>query len=614
MPLKKIIFKPGINRENTRYATEGGWYDCDKVRFRQDFPEKIGGWGRISDDTFLGVCRSLWCWVTLGSIPLTGVGTNLKFYVESGGIYNDITPLRDTETLTDPFETVLGSAIVTVTDAAGGYQNGDFVTFSGATAVGGITLVGEYQITANGGPTYTVTASSVASSSATGGGSVTATYQINVGAAAVVPFSGWGSGTWGSGTWGVGTASAEGIRLWSQFNFGEDLIYAYRGGEIFYWDATAGVSTPGVALSGLVGASDVPTRTNLVFGSDINRFVFALGANDIGTATFDPLLVRWSDQENAVNWTPSILNQAGSLRLSKGSQIVTATQGRQEVLVWTDSTLYSFQYVGAPIVWGAQTVGDNISIASQNAVAYANGVAFWMGKDKFYAYDGTSKPLRCDLRKYVFEDMDTGQYDQVCAGTNEAFNEVWWFYCSAGSHDNDRYVVYNYVQDIWYYGNLGRTAWIDTGVRRLPLAATYSNNLVDHESGVDNNETPIPASIAASISSSEFDLEDGHHFMFVWRVLPDVRFEGSTAASPSMTMSLLPLASSGSGYNDPASEGGTNAATTTRTAVLPVEAFTSQLYTRVRGRQMAIKVESDALGVQWQLGAPRIDMRPDGRR
>jgi hypothetical protein len=614
MPLKKIVLKPGVNRENTRYTTEGGWYDCDKIRFRQGTPEKIGGWQRISSNTFLGVCRSLSNWVTLGGVNIVSLGTNLKFYLEVGGGYNDITPLRATETLTDPFTTDSGSPIVEVEDTNGGYSDGAFVTFSGASAVGGLDLNGEYQLTSTGGTTYTIDAGTPASSTATGGGTVTAAYQINVGPAAVVPLTGWGAGPWAGGTWGIGQATEDSIRIWSQANFGEDLIYGPRGGAIYYWDATGGVASRGVLLSSLAGATDVPTHQNLILTSDISRFVFAFGANEYGSATVDPMLIRWSDQEDALNWTPAATNQAGFLRLSNGSEIVTAVQSRQEVLVWTNSAVYSLQYQGAPIVWGAQLVGENISLAGQNAVAYANGVSYWMGKDKFYMYDGRVQSLRCDLRQYVFSDLNTAQYEQVVAGTNEGFNEVWWFYCSTNSSENDRYVIYNYREDVWYFGNLGRTAWLDSGLRNFPLAATYANNLVNHESGVDDRIAADPAPIAAYITSSEFDLDDGHQFAFVWRVLPDMTFRGSTAASPSATMTLLPLRNSGSGYNNPASVGGSNSAGITRTATLPIEEFTGQVYTRVRGRQMAMKIESDGLGVTWQLGAPRLDMRPDGRR
>jgi hypothetical protein len=615
MPLKKLLLKAGVNRENTRYTSEGGWYECDKIRFRQGTPEKIGGWQRISSTTFQGVCRSLWNWVTLGSQNLIGVGTNLKFYIENGGAYNDITPLRATVVLTDPFETTSGSPIVTVTDASGGYADGDFVTFSGASAVGGLTLNDEYQITltivAN---EYTIDAGANASSSATGGGTVTAAYQINVGTAFAVPLVGWGASSWGSGTWGVGSVSTNSIRLWSQSNFGEDLIFGPRGGAIYYWDATSGLTARAVELSTLAGASNVPTDQNFVEISDINRFVFAFGANEFASATVNPMLVRWSDQGNALNWTPSATTQAGFLTLSRGSKLVTAKQSRQEVLVWTDSALYSMQYVGAPVVWAAQLVGENISIAGQNAVAYANGVAYWMGKDKFYKYDGRTTPLRCDLRQFIFNDFNVQQYDQVVAGTNESYHEIWWFYCSTDQTTSDRYVVYNYMEDVWYYGTMSRSAWLDSGLRDHPLGATYSSNLVNHEQGVDDNENATTLPIHAYVASAEFDLDDGHQFAFIWRILPDIRFDGSTSGSPSATMTLLPLANSGSGYSDPASVGGNNAQAVTRTAVLPVEQFTGQIYTRVRGRQLAMKVESTGLGVTWQLGAPRLDMRPDGRR
>ena len=615
MPLKKLLLKAGVNRENTRYTSEGGWYECDKIRFRQGTPEKIGGWQRISSTTFQGVCRSLWNWVTLGSQNLIGVGTNLKFYLENGGAYNDITPLRATVVLTDPFETTSGSPIVTVTDASGGYADGDFVTFSGASAVGGLTLNDEYQITltivAN---EYTIDAGANASSSATGGGTVTAAYQINVGTAFAIPLVGWGASSWGSGTWGVGEVSTNSIRLWSQSNFGEDLIFGPRGGAIYYWDATSGLTARAVELSTLAGASNVPTDQNFIEISDINRFMFAFGANEFASATVNPMLVRWSDQGNALNWTPSATTQAGFLTLSRGSKLVTAKQSRQEVLVWTDSALYSMQYVGAPVVWAAQLVGENISIAGQNAVAYANGVAYWMGKDKFYKYDGRTTPLRCDLRQFIFNDFNTQQYDQVVAGTNESYHEIWWFYCSTDQTTSDRYVVYNYMEDVWYYGTMSRSAWLDSGLRDHPLGATYSSNLVNHEQGVDDNENATTLPIHAYVASAEFDLDDGHQFAFIWRILPDIRFDGSTSGSPSATMTLLPLANSGSGYSDPASVGGNNAQAVTRTAVLPVEQFTGQIYTRVRGRQLAMKVESTGLGVTWQLGAPRLDMRPDGRR
>ena len=617
MPLQKVALKAGINREGTRYTTEGGYYDGDKIRFRQGTPEKIGGWQQISTSTFEGVCRSLHNWVTLGSQNLIGVGTHLKFYIENIGNYFDITPLRASNTLTNPFTTVSGSAVVTVTDANGGYKNGDYVTFSNATAVGGLTIDGEFTVSLtsiSAVNTFTITAASNATSSATGGGTVTAAYQINVGNPFAIPITGWGAGSWGQGTWGVGESSTTQIRFWSQSNFGEDLIFGHGGSSIFYWDNTNGVETRGVLLSSLSGASDVPVVQNLILVSDINRFVFCFGTNELGTTTLDPTLLRWSDQENAANWTPAATNQAGSLRLSRGTKIVAASQARQEILVWTDSSLYSLQYVGAPAVWSASVVGENISISSQNAVAYANGIAYWMGKDKFYKYDGRTAPLKCDVRKYVFNDFNTSQYSQVFSGTNESFHEAWWFYCSDGATNIDKYVIYNYLDDIWYYGTLARTAWLDSGLRDSPLAATYTLNLVNHESGVDDNETGTTAAITAFVESSDFDLDDGHKFMHVNRIIPDITFDGSTANSPVVTMTLNPLSNSGSGRHSPTSVGGVNNATVTRTATSPVEVFTDQINVRVRGRQISMRLESSATGVTWQMGTPRLDMRPDGRR
>ena len=624
MPLKKVLFKPGVNRENTRYTTEGGWYDCDKVRFRQGSPEKIGGWQRISTYTFLGVCRSLWNWATLGGGNYIGVGTNLKFYIESGGTYNDITPLRATTTINNNPFALTASTTVTVTDTAHGCITGDFVTFSGAVDIGGAgppptnvtaaVLNQEFQVTVIDANTYTIQISVVPNATAIaaspgGGAAVLAAYQINTGSAYALPLSGWGSGSWGSGTWGVGTTSNTALRLWSQANFGEDLIFAPRGGAIYYWDQTSGLLSRGVNLDSLSGASDVPTVQNLIFVSDVNRFVFAFGCNDYGSATQDPMLIRWSDQEDAVNWTPTATNQAGSVRLSSGSEIITAVLARQEIVVFTDSALYSIQYLGAPVVWGTQLLGDNISIVSKNAATIASGVVYWMGVDKFYAYDGRVQTLSCDVRRYVFSDFNADQAAQVYAGTNEGFNEVWWFYCSADSTTIDRYVVYNYLEKVWYYGTMARTAWLDSGLRDYPIAATYSYNLVNHEQGIDDNETGTPAAILANISSSEVDIEDGHNFGFIWRVLPDVTFENSTALSPTVTMTLYGLYNSGSGVIDSSGKPVVKGVTYTIT-----EEFTGQIYTRVRGRQLIFKMDSTGLGTTWQLGAPRIDIRPDGRR
>jgi hypothetical protein len=625
MPLKKLTLKAGVNKENTRYTAENGWYASDKMRFRQGTPEKIGGWVRISGSIFQGVCRSLWNWITLGGLNLVGVGTNLKFYIESGGAYNDITPIRATSTINNnPFVATNGSAIITVTDTAHGAINGDFVTFSGAVGLGGnitaTVLNAEYQITFISVDSYTITATAIANAtdaagSPGGGASVVAAYQINVGPATAVPLLGWGAGSWGSGVWGTGGTSLSTIRLWSQSNFGEDLIFNPRGGALYYWDATTGLTSRGVLVSSLIGAdAEVPQVVNFVYVSDTSRFVFCFGCDDYGSSVLNPMLIRWSDQESVTTWAVSATNQAGSIQLSHGSEIITAVQARQEIVVWTDSAIYSLQYQGPPVIWSSQLLGDNISIYSPNAAVIASGVVYWMGVDKFYKYDGRVQTLRCDLKQYIFQDINTSQASQVFAGTNEGFNEVWWFYCSQNSTAIDLYVTYNYLEDVWAYGTLGRTAWLDSGLRDFPLAATYSYNLVNHEQGTDDNQTGTPAAINAVISSAEFDIDDGDHFGFVWRMLPDITFRGSSTASPQVTMTLIPMQNSGSGYNNPISLGGNSNATVTRTSTSVIEQFTGQVYVRVRGRQMIIQIESNQLGCAWQLGSPRIDIKQDGRR
>jgi hypothetical protein len=701
MPLKKLTLKSGVNKENTRYTSENGWFISDKMRFRQGTPEKIGGWVRISSSIFQGVCRSLWNWVTLTSLNLIGVGTNLKFYIESGGAYNDITPIRSTVTLTNPFA-LTASTTVTVTDTAHGCFTGDFVTFSGATDIGGggtnvtaSVLNKNFQVTVVDVNTYTivisVTPNATAISASPGGGSgVIAAYEIHTGPAYAVALTGWGGGAWGAGTWGVGVTTVNAIQLWSQNNFGEDLIYAPRGGGIYYWSAQIGVTplvftvtiaTPavltvalrngtavvlnttgalptglsvgtvyyvvgssgttcnlsatfggaaintsgsqsgtqtisarGIDITQLGGASDCPTVQNTIFVADVSRFVFAFGCNDYGSTVQDPMLLRWSDQESVTNWTPAATNQAGSIRLSHGSEIVTCVQTRQEIVVWTDSSIYSLQYQGSPVVWSSQLLGDNISIIGPNAAVVASGVIYWMGVEKFYKYDGRTQTMRCDLLRHIFQDINLAQASQVFAGTNEGFNEVWWFYCSANSTAIDLYVIYNYSEDVWSYGTLGRTAWLDSGLRDHPIAATYSNNLVDHEQGYDDNVSGTPVAINAVIGSAEFDIDDGDHFGFVWRMLPDITFRGSTVTSPQVTMTLIPMQNAGSGYNNPISLGGNSDATVTRTSTSVIEQFTGQVYVRVRGRQMIIQVESTQLGCAWQLGSPRIDIKQDGRR
>ena len=621
MPLKKLTLKAGVNRENTRYTNENGYYVSDNVRFRQGTPEKIGGWTRLSANFFLGVCRSLWNWVTLGGANLAGVGTNLKFYLEYGGVYYDITPLRVVPAPTinnNPFAGN-GTTTVTVTDTAHGGTTDDFVTFSGATGTYDTIFNAEYQITVLTVDTYTITTSSAIAAGSYGGAAVVAAYQISTGAAYASPIVGWGAGAWGIGTWGNGGgASTIPIRLWAQANFGENLVFGYRGGALYYWDNTTGITTRGVLVSSLVGASDVPTVLNFLMVSAISRFVFCFGVNDYGSATQNPMLLRWSDQESITQWTPAATNQAGSLLLSHGSKIVTAIQTRQEIVVLTDSALYSLQYQGPPAVWSSQLLGDNISIASPNAVTIGSGVIYWMGVDKFYKYDGRLQTLRCDLLKYIFEDINLNQQDQFFASTNEGFTEIWFFYCSSSATEIDRYAIYNYTENngagVWYYGAMARTAWLDSGLRNYPMAATVVNNIVNHELGNDDNTTEAPLPITAIIETTEFDIDDGDHFGFVWRMLPDITFVGSDAASPQVTMTLIPMQNSGSGYNDPISVGGNSDATVVRTATVPIEEFTGQVYVRVRGRQMILKIESNQLGCAWQLGSPRIDIKQDGRR
>ena len=700
MPLQKILFKPGVNRENTRYTTEGGWYECDKVRFRQGTPEVIGGWQRISAFTFLGVCRSLWNWVTLGGLNLIGVGTNLKFYIERGGAYYDITPIRATSTINNNPFALTASTTVTVTDTNHGATTGSFVTFSGAVDIGGggtnvtaAVLNQEFQLTVINANSYTIQISVVPNATALagtpgGGASVVAAYQVNVGPEYVVPLVGWGAGPWGSGTWGNGTSSNISLQLWNQINYGEDLVYGPRGGAVYYWDATSGIEVRGVPLSTIggnvtftnasptvvtstvlftegaalqfaattalpagisanttyyvynvdgltfnlqdsAGATigttstgtgvyisdivDVPKFQNTLNVSDTSRFIIVFGTNDYGSNVLNPMLIRWSNQDDPYNWTPNATNQAGSITISHGSEIITTVQARQEIVVFTDSAVYSMQYLGPPFVWSTQILGDNTSIMGPNTAIIASGIIYWMGIDKFYMYDGRIQTLNCDLRRYIFQDFNLTQAQQTFCGTNEGFNEVWWYYCSAGSTTVNRYVVYNYFEKAWYYGTLARTAWLDSGLRDYPLAATYSQNLVNHEQGLNDNQTGTTAPISAYISSSEFDIGDGHNFGFVWRMLPDLTFENSTntptGAVPQITMTLYGLANSGSGSTSSASANVSSSSTYVIT-----EEFTGQIYTRMRGRQMILKIESNQINTAWQLGAPRIDIRQDGRR
>ena len=693
MPLQKVLFKPGVNRENTRYTNEGGWYECDKIRFRQGTPEVIGGWQQISGYTYSGVCRSLWNWASLAGANYIGVGTNVKFYIEQGGFYYDITPIASTVTLgTDPFA-ANGTTTVTVTATTTSLTAGTYVTFSGATGTYASTFNAEYQIVSVGAASFTITVPTALTAGTYGGSAVSAAYQVSAGPATPVPLLGWGAGSWGQAgtTWGTGGSSTTSLRLWNQMNYGQDLIYGPRGGALYYWTASNGVTTRGVLLNSLGGTVsftnasptvvtstveytegaalqfsggslptgvtagttyivfevtgltfkllttagaavnttstgtgavsnivDCPVVQNNLTVSDSSRFVMVFGTNDYGQTSIDPMLIRWSGQNDPYNWTPDPTNQAGFTRLSHGSQIVTTVQTRQEIVVFTDSSVYSLQYLGPPYVWAPQLLGDNISIMSPNSAVIASGIIYWMGVDKFYAYDGRVQTLNCDLRRYVFQDLNQEQALQVFCGTNEGFNEVWWFYCSANSSAVDKYVIYNYLEKVWYYGTMSRTAWLDSGLLPFPVAAIYNStpatgNLVFHEDGINDNATGTAAPIEAYISSSEFDIGDGHNFGFIWRVLPDLTFSDSTNDTngdvPKVTMTLYGLANSGSGRTSSASQPVYSSSTYDIT-----EEFTGQIYTRMRGRQMIFKVGSNQLNTTWQLGAPRIDIRPDGRR
>lgn len=650
--LQLIKFKPGINREGTTLTNEGGWYRCNNVRFRSSMPEKIGGWQADSGFTsgglspavgqYWGVARALWNWLNLSGYNLLAIGTNLKYYIQvtAGGVIHDITPIRATTAAGDvTFAATPGSSILTVTDNGHATVPGDFVTYSGAVGLGGAitasVLNAEHRIveylTAN---TYTIDTGVTANGSDTGNGgaAVVGRYQINVGSETYTVGVGWGAGGWGgrnngfpSTGWGEASPSAFGLgiqlRTWTQGNYGEDLIINPRGGALYYWKNNANPNIVDRAVL-LNSASPVPFNAdsscpsvcNGVLVTDNSRFVIAYGVNDYGSSDQDPMLVRWSAQEDYLTWFPQITNQAGSYRFTRGSQIVSAQQTRQEVLFWTDTAVYVGQYQGPPTVWGFQQVADNISIAGPRAAATAADVTYWMGVDAFYRYDGRVQQLRCDLRKFIFENINTSQLFQVCAGHNAAFSEIWWFYCSTNSSSIDSYAVYNYLEDVWYYGSMARTAWIDAGLRGFPIATDYTGRIFYHERGTDDGSTDPATPINAFIESSDFDIGEGHNFAFVSRIIPDILFDGSSAQAPVVWFGVRPRRNPGAAYGTIDMPSVTSANNYTGQSFYEIQRFTQQVNVRVRGRQMAIRVESNALGTAWQLGVPRIDIRPDGRR
>lgn len=698
MPFQKLQFRPGVDRETTNYANEGGWFDIDKVRFRSGSPQKIGGWMSISDTsvyTFVGVNRTLWNWVTTDLANLLAVGTNQKYYIENGGQYFDITPIVDNDTLgADPFATTNTLMLVIVTHTGHGAAPGQYVIFSGASAVGGLDMNDEFEIiSVVDSDTYTVLNTAAATSTTTGGGAaVDADYLLTPGNAIYTVGTGWGAGVWSRGTWGSAASVGVGqqLVLWTQDNFGENLVLAQRGGTPYYWEADTAAYARAISLEAASTTAGwdgtfVPNATNQVLASGIQRFTIFFGANpydpgDANTA-FDPMLVRWSDQENEFDWVPTTSNQSGEQRLATGSALVQAQTTRQEILVWTDTTLYSMQYLGPPFVWGFTTLMDNISIMSPNSAVTVSNVTYWMGIDKFYMYSGRVQTMPCNVREYVFGDFNKDQAFQVVGGSNEGFSEVWWFYPSAGSSVNDRYVLFNYLDNVWYFGTLNRTAILDSALRQFPMAshsiqmsyldsninasvasltvinaASYpesgvvfidseqiaytanngtaltgltrgynnttaashaqyarvvynvANQVIYHEIGVDDGSVNPPVAIEAYIQSSDFDIGDGHNFGFVDTMLPDVTFVGSTAGTPVVYIRLRPRVNSGSAYTS------SNTPSVELTVPIPVEQYTGQVYTRVRGRQMAFRIESTALGVAWQLGSPRINVRQDGRR
>ena len=707
MPLTKLQFRPGINRETTSYSNEGGWFDMDKVRFRFGFPEKIGGWQKSSATYFLGTCRALHPWVALNGERYLGVGTHLKYYINEGGAYQDITPIRATTAAGDVtftanantlgadlaigdtsmtlssatgfpdtgivkvnseiirYASISGStllglergydgtteaahsstdavtcATLIVNDTAHGCENDDFVTFTGAATLGDqITadvLNQEYQIasivdddnyliearevaslnsitTTNGyDPTYVF---ATTADSASGGASTVGTYQINTGLDTTIGGAGWGAGTWSRGTWGsaapISTATAS-LRIWSHDNFGEDLLINVRDGGIYYWDKStqAGVTFGrAVELSGLAGASTTPTIAKKVIVSDRDRHVIAFGCDaEESIGTQDPLLIRFSSQESLTDWSATPTNTAGDLRIGSGSEIVTAIETRQQILVFTDVSLHAMQYLGPPFTFGINTLSENITIAGPLAAVAIEDNVFWMGAEEFYTYGGAVQRLPCTVRDYVFSDINSTQIDKVTASTNTAFSEIWWFYPSASSSENDRYVVYNYQQQIWYYGTLSRTCWLDRGVETFPVAASPDHALYYQELGNDDGSYATPTGITAYIESSQIDIGDGDQFAFIRRLIPDLTFRDSTNETPQATMTLKARNFPGGAYLQ------TNSKVVEKTASVPVEQFTDQVHVRLRGRSFAFRIESTDTGIAWRLGSPRVDVQADGMR
>ena len=639
MALSKLQFRPGVNKENTSYSNEGGWSDSDKIRFRFGFPEKIGGWTRQSDFSFLAPCRALHAYVTLQGSLLLAVGTRFKFYINEGGFYYDITPIRLVTSAGDvTFSASNTSSTITVTETSHGAATGDFVTFSGAASLGGVITAAilnqEYQITVVDENSYTIQARTVStiasitddgvlnptlvaangSDTGNGGSSVVGTYQINTGLGVVVTGTGWGSGVWGRGTWGSSAplTTNNNVRLWGIDNFGEDLLFNVRDGGIFYWNTGTSdyVVDRAVALKDLAGAdAGTPTIAKQVIVSDNDRHVIAFGCdaqNSIGTQ--DPLLIRFSSQESLTTWDAQVTNTAGDLRVGSGSEIIVAVETRNQILVFTDISLHSMQFLGPPFTFGLSQVAENITIAGPSAVTAVDDKVFWMGVGDFYIYTGQTQKLPCPVRAYIFDDINAGQIELTTCALNSTFSEVWWFYPSANSNENNRYVIFNYLENTWAVGALTRTAWQDRGLFNAPIAASTDGYLYNHETGQNDGSTNPPSAITSYIESSQMSIGAGEDFVFLSKLIPDVTFENSVSNAPSATFTLQARNFPGGAYLQ------SNNSNVVQTATTPVEQFTEQTFVRLRGRSFALKVESNATDTQWRLGTPRVDVRPDGRR
>ena len=629
MPLQKLQFRPGINKDVTSYSNEGGWVDGDKVRFRLGYPEKIGGWLKYANNQFLGVCRALHNWITLDGSNYLGLGTHLKYYIEEGGAFNDITPLRTTSSAgAVTFSATSGSSTITVTHTNHGAIQDDFVTFSGSASLGGnvtaAILDAEHQVTnvvSSSQYEIVVSVTANASDTSNGGPAVVGAYQINVGLNSQVGGTGWGAGTWGRGGWGSGSSltTTTNIRIWSHDNFGEDLIINPRDSNVYYWDKGSGLSARAVELSTLSGAKSAPQVAKQVLVSDQDRHVIAFGCDGLGANSSDPqgngvqdpLLVRFSSQENAVDWFPTDTNTAGDLILGSGSQFVQAVETKREILVWTDTSLHSMRFIGPPFTFGLQQLASNITIMGPKAAVATEDVVYWMGIDNFYIYSGQTQQLECTVKNHVFNDFNLSQTDKVYGGINSEFSEVIWVYPSdtnslanGGTGENDRYVIYNYKDQIWYYGTIDRSAWIDRGTRTYPIAAE-GGYLYNHEFQYDDDGSAMDS----FIESAPMDIGDGDRFSLATTVVPDLTFSGSTSlSSPQATFTLKARTEPGAAYSS------TSSGTAVRTSSSPVEEFTEILNLRVRGRSFAVRVESSALGTKWKLGSPRVDIRPDGKR